>query len=186
MTASLTARGLMPDHPNPLPVRDRLPGVLSADLVTQQFCAGLDEALGPVVLTLDCLPAYLDPDTTPADMLGWLGDWLGVALDPRQSLDEQRDLLRRTGGLLRWRGTARGVREAVEFAVGVTPEIVETGAAEWSERPGTELPGTAGADLVVRVRLADTRRATVRRLEDAVAAVVPAHIRYAVEVVAAT
>jgi phage tail-like protein len=179
-------RGLMPDHLNPLPVGDRLPGVLLVDDVVQQFCSALDDVLAPVVLTLDSLPAYLDPDTTPQDVVAWLADWLGIVLDPRQSVAEQRDLLRRTAKLLRWRGTVRGLREAVEFVTGVAPEIIETGGAEWSDHAGMALPGRAGNEVIVRVRLDDPRRATVRRIEKAVAAVTPAHLRYVVEVVAST
>ena len=40
-------RGLMPDHVNPLPVGDRLPGVFHNDEVVQDFCAGLDQVLAP-------------------------------------------------------------------------------------------------------------------------------------------
>jgi phage tail-like protein len=176
---------MMAGQLNPLPVRDRLPGVLLTDEVVQQFCSALDDVLTPVVLTLDCLPAYLDPDTTPQDVVAWLAEWMGVVLDSRQSIAQQRQLLRRTAQLLRWRGTVRGIREAVEFAIGIEPEIVETGGAEWSANPGTALPGSEGNDVLVRVRTDDTSRGTARRIEAAVAAVTPAHIRYAVEVVGA-
>jgi phage tail-like protein len=158
--------------------------VLLTDEVVQEFCGALDDTLTPIVLTLDCLPAYFDPITTPQDMLGWLADWMGLTLDPRQSVAQQRHLLRKTAKLLRWRGTVRGLRDAVAFATGVVPEIIETGGTEWSERPDTALPGRAGNDVTVRLRVADPRSISVRRLKEVVAAVTPAHIRYSVEVVA--
>jgi phage tail-like protein len=173
---------LLEGRPNPLPVGPRLPGVLLTDHLVQQFCAGLDEVLAPVILTLDCWPAYLDPDTTPRDMIAWLGDWLGVVPDPRQTPEQQREFLRRTARLLRWRGTARGLREAVEFVTGVTPEIVEPGGAEWSERPGPPLPGGEGNVVTVRVPLAQAGRAAVRRIEQVANAMTPAHLRCVVEI----
>jgi phage tail-like protein len=178
-------RGLTEGQINPLPVADRLPGVLLTDEVVQDLCGALDDVLTPIVLTLDCLPAYFDPITTPKDMITWLADWMGLRLDPRQSLAQQRHLLRKTAKLLRWRGTVRGLRDAVEFATGVVPEIIEPGGTEWSERPDTPLPGTGSNEVIVRLRVADTRRISVRRLTEVVAAVTPAHIRYSVEVVEA-
>lgn len=177
-------RGLTTTLLNPLPVGDRLPGVLLTDEVVQQFCAALDDVLTPVVLTLDCLPAYFDPLTTPEDMVEWLADWMGVTLDQRQSMSQQRHLLRKTAKLLRWRGTVRGLRDAVAFATGIEPEIIESGGTEWSERPGTDLPGSVGNEVTVRLRVAELRSVNVRRLRQIVASVVPAHIRYTVEVVA--
>jgi phage tail-like protein len=175
----------MPGHLNPLPVGDRLPGVFDNDAVVQDFCAGLDEVLAPIVLTLDCLPAYLDPVTTPADMIGWLADWLGVNLDPRQSVAQQRHLLRKTAKLLQWRGTAKGLRDVVEFIVGVRPEIIETGGSQWSETPGTPLPGQPGDRVVVRLVVADPTQVDARRVGEIVAAITPAHIRYVIEIVTA-
>src|SRR3954447_10583514 len=114
-------RGLIAGQRNPLPVGDGLPSVLLTDKVVTQFCSGLDEVLAPIVCTLDSWPAYLDPDTTPRDMLAWLGSWLGVTLDARQSAEQQREVLRRSVRLLRWRGTLRGLREAVALVAGVEP-----------------------------------------------------------------
>jgi phage tail-like protein len=36
----------------------------------------LHEVLAPVVATIDCLGAYLDPALTPEDFLRWLGGWV--------------------------------------------------------------------------------------------------------------
>lgn len=175
-------RGSLEGHRNPLPVGPRLPGVLLSDDFVQRFCAGLDEVLGPVVLTLDCWTAYLDPDTTPQDMIAWLGGWLGVSPDPRQTPGQQRDLLRRTARLLRWRGTPRGLREAVEFVAGVAPEIVEPGGTDWSDHSGKALPGEEGDVVIVRVPLERAGRALVRRIEQVAATMTPAHLRCVVEV----
>ena len=171
---------------NPLPVRDRLPGVLLTDEVVQQFCSALDDVLTPVVLTLDCLPAYLDPDTTPQDVVAWLAEWMGVVLDSRQSIaaatpaaaaHRATAALARHGardprsGRVRDRRRAGDRRDRRGGVVG---------------HPGTALPGSAGNEVTGAGRaIDDPSRGTLRRIEQAVAAVTPAHIRYAVEVVGA-
>jgi phage tail-like protein len=170
-------RGSVAGQVNPLPVGTRLPGVLIDDELARQFCGGMDEALAPVVLTLDCLPAYLDPLTTPADVLPWLAEWLGLELDPNESVARQRHLLRKTATSLRWRGTVRGLRDTVEFITGIRPEIEEPGASEWSATAGAALPGRPGTDVVVRLRTPEPDEIDLRRVEEAVAAVLPANLR---------
>ena len=56
-----------------LPLGAILPSMNREDPFAQQLCAGLDEVLAPVVMSLDAFPAYLDLATAPADMLRWLG-----------------------------------------------------------------------------------------------------------------
>ena len=86
-------RGLLEGTATPAPLADILPAMLREDLFARQLCAGLDEVLTPVLLSLDSFAAYLDVGTTPEDMLPWLGQWLGVNLDPRQEAEAQRELL---------------------------------------------------------------------------------------------
>ena len=102
--------------------------------------------LAPVLLSLDAFPAYLDLSTTPEDMLPWLAQWLGIALDPSQELQHvQRGLLRSAGELHATRGTQRGIELAVEAALGVPVEVTETGGAAWSETPGRRAARRAAA-----------------------------------------
>lgn len=177
-------RGMVPELRTPFPLGNTLPGLYQGDAFAQSLCTALDEVLAPIMATIDCLPAYLDPDTTAEDMLGWLASWLGLTLDDNQPVQRQRELVRQGVELLRWRGTARGVRDAVAAAVGSTPTIQESGGTSWSSEPGARLPGSAPARLVVQVRVADPRRFDVRRLDSLVAAVKPIHIPHEVEVLA--
>jgi phage tail-like protein len=167
---------------NPFPVGRSLPAIYHDDDLVQAWCASLDEGLAPVVATLDCLPAYLDPATTPPDMLDWLAGWVGVVLEPGQSEARQRELVAAGVGLLTWRGTVKGVCDAVEVLLGVVPEVEETGGSEWSTTPGAPLPGAPGARLTVRVTVPDAAAVDRRRLEDLVVATKPAHVRHEVEV----
>jgi phage tail-like protein len=178
-------RGLMPDQLSPLSVAAQLPGVYQGELVVDAFCAALDEVLAPVLLTLDSLPAYLDPQTTPRDMLGWLAGWLGIVLDDAPTVGEQRRFVREGAEVLRWRGTATGLRDALRLEAGVAAEIEETGGTEWSSTPGAELPGDAGNRVIVRITAAEPDLVDAGLVEEIVAAGVPAHVGYRIEVGAA-
>lgn len=178
-------RALMPEQRVAWSVAAQLPGVYLGEPVVERFCSALDDVLAPVALTLDSLPAYLDPQTTPADLLGWLAGWLGIAVDPAPSLADRRALVRDGAELLRWRGTARGLREAIRLETGLEVEIVDSGGTEWSSTPGTELPGAQGNRVIVRVTAAEPDLVDVGVVERVVAGNVPAHVGHRVEVVAA-
>ncbi len=177
-------RGHLAELLSPHPIGAGLPGIYLDDPFTQALCAGLDEVLAPVLATLDSLPAYFDPATSPDDMLGWLGGWLGLTVDDNQTPERRRDLVRTGIELVRWRGTERGVREAVTAAFDRQPELVESGGAAWSGTPGAPLPGSAEGHLLVRLPVPDPDGFDLRRLDGVVAAVKPAHLRHRVEVFA--
>ena len=174
----------MPGLGSSHPLGGTLPGLYHEDLFAQRLCSGLDEVLAPIFATLDSLSAYLDPRTAPDDMLGWLAGWIGLALDDGQSPRRQRELVRAGAELLRWRGTARGIRDAVETLFEVAPELIETGGAAWSPTSGAGFPGQPGTRLVVRLRVPDIAAVDMRRFDAVVAAVKPAHVPHRVEVVA--
>lgn len=174
-------RGSLPGLRSPFPLGTTLPGLYQDDGFVQDLCSGLDEVLAPVVATLDCLPAYLDPETTPLDVLEWLAGWVGVVLDD-VAPERRRAVVRRAAELHRWRGTARGVREAVAAWCGVEPELIESGASGWSTEPGAPMPGDPMPHLLVRVRVADPGAVDLRRLDALVAAIKPMHVPHRVEV----
>jgi phage tail-like protein len=176
----------MPAQSVPWSVAAQLPGVYQGEAVVERFCSALDDVLAPVALTLDSMPAYLDPQTTPPDMLGWLAGWLGISVDPAPSIAERRALVREGAEMLRWRGTAKGLREAIRLETGLDVEIADSGGAEWSSTPGAELPGDPGNRVIVRVTAAEPELVDVGVLERVVAGSVPAHVDHRIEVVAAS
>lgn len=176
------SRGLVPGLASPYPIGETLPGVFRGDSFTQRWCAALDEVLAPVVVTLDSFPAYLDPATAPDDLLPWLAGWMGIALDGHQSAERQRDLVQIGVELLQWRGTARGVRAAVQALFDVDPDLVESGGTATSAQPGTALPGSDRPDLLVRLRVPNPDEFDVRRLDALVEMAKPAHLPHRVEV----
>jgi phage tail-like protein len=174
----------MPLKANPLAVAAQLPGVYQDEPVVDRFCDALDEVLAPVLLTLDSLPAYLDPQTTPPDMLAWLGSWVGVDVAPAPSVTEQRTLIRDAAEMLRWRGTAKGLHEAIRLGTGLDAEVVDTGASDWSSSAGAQLPGEAGNRVIVRITAADPDTVDLGRIEQIVSDCAPAHVGHRIEVVA--
>jgi len=83
----------------------------------------------------------------------------------------------------RRRGTAAGIAEAVRLAIDAEVTVTESGAADWSETPGGELPGTARPQLRLTVRPRAGSPIDRQRLEAVVAAVKPAHVPHTIDVV---
>ncbi len=166
----------------PHPLVDTLPSLLRDDAMARGLCAGLDEVLAPVWSTLDSFPAYLDLATAPADLVPWLGQWLGVPVDRTGQVGQDRELLAQAADLQTQGGTAAGIARAVEAAHGVAVEVRETGAASWSSTPGGELPGEPGPAIVVLVRPRAGQVVDVDRLDALVASLKPAHVQHRVQV----
>ena len=177
-------RGTIPGLPSPLPLADTLPGLLRADRFAESLCASFDEVLAPVLLSLDGFPAYLDLGTAPEDMVEWLGQWLGITVDPNAAPAQQRNLLKSAGELHMRRGTKRGLELAVQAEFGVPVQVVETGASSWSTEPGGQLPGEPVPAVVVVARPRAGQEVDVERLDALVNAIKPAHIQHRVQVAA--
>jgi len=173
----------MPGAESPHPLAALLPGLFKEDPFSLGLCAGLDDVLGPVPVTLDCLDAYFDPWLTPGDFLEWLASWVGLSLDQNWSDAQRRELVARSAELYRWQGTARGIVEQVRLYVGAEPEVRESGAVAWSAQPDGALPGSAVAHLEVTVRAPSDTDVDQARVEAIVAAAKPAHVPHTVTVV---
>ncbi len=169
--------------PNPHPLARTLPGLYQGQRFVERFCGALDEVLAPVVSTLDNLPAYLDVATAPDDLLPWLAAWTGMSLDPGQSRDRQRLLLRQAVSLQGIQGTPRGIALAVEAVFGLRAEVQETGAVSWSMDADAALPGEPLQAFVVQVFAAQDQHVDEQRLDLVVSSLKPAHVVHRVEVV---
>ena len=179
-------RGAVPDLPTTHPLGLALPAMYQEDEFVQRFVTGLDDVLAPILLTLDCLEAYLDPVLAPADFVDWLAGWVAVPADEGQPLDLHRDLVRRAAELHRWRGTARGLAAEVALLTGGDVEVTDTGGVTVSTTP--EVVPTVpveGPWVRVTVRVPDPSTVDERRLRAAVEASVPAHVVPTVEVLPA-
>lgn len=179
-------RGAVPGLACPHPIGETLPGVYQEDDLTQRLCAALDEVLAPVVVTLDGLPAYLHPALTPPDVLDWLAGWVGLPDAVAWPLERRRRLVARAAELHAWRGTPYAVREMVELATGVVPDLTDSGGTSWSRDARSRVPWHGRAELVVRIQVSTGPVPDVDLLTRLVALVAPAHLPWRVEVIAAT
>lgn len=178
---------------NPHPLAETLPGVYRDAWIDERrrtarepfgtrFISALDSVLAPVLASLDNLPAYLDPDTTPEDFLAWLGEWVAASVDAGWSEDRRRAFVGQAAELYRRRGTAAGLRDHVQIHTGGSVEIVENGASSWSPKPDGKLPGSPEPVVVVRVTVDDPASIDRTKLDALVRASKPAHVVHRVEV----
>ncbi|OHV25742.1 phage tail protein [Parafrankia soli] len=171
-------RGSVEGLDTPFSLAGGVPGVLLGAGAVGALLAAFDEVLAPVLATLDNVDAYLDPDLTPEDFLGWLAGWLGMAVDGGWPADRTRAVIRQLPEVLRWRGTPAGVAAAVRVLAGVEAEVTDSGGVNWSPRPQGELPGGRTPSLLVRV----PQGSDLREVEAAVRSAKPAHVPHRVEV----
>lgn len=176
-------RGLMAGTATPHPLETLLPGLFLEDRFSLGICAGLDDVLAPVPVTLDCLDSYFDPLLTPPDFLEWLAGWVGLSIDQNWSEAQRRSLVRQASELYRWQGTVRGIIEHVRLYTGVEPEVHDSGGAAWSQVPDGALPGSALPGLRVQVAIDSGDDLDVSRLDAIVSAAKPAHVPHSVNVV---
>jgi phage tail-like protein len=175
-------RGEVDGLRSPRPLFETLPAVYRSDFLAEQMCASFDDLLAPIFATLDCLPAYLDPKTAPADMLDWLAGWIGLTVNAHEEPGRKRELIAAGAALLPWRGTVRSVREAVVAAFNRETEVIESGSATCSTTPDSEPGGQPVPTLIVRVTVANEGDIDRRSLDALVDSVKPAHVPHRVEV----
>ncbi len=176
-------RGLVPGLVNPHPLGRGLPGVYQEeDHLAMRLTEAFDTILAPVISTLDNLPAYLDPQFTPEDFLGWLSGWVAFDLDETWDLSVRRVAVARAVDLLRRRGTASGLADEVELITGAKVEVVENGGTAWSLDASSQMVGSPKPALVVRIEAAEPSTIDVERIDRIVAAAKPAHVPHRIVV----
>lgn len=171
---------------SPHPLSATLPSLYLDDFFAQQLCESGDDVLAPIFATLDCFPAYLDPGTTAEDMLDWLAGWIGLTIDGHVAAERKRQLIAAGAMLLPWRGTARGIREAVSAVFAEETQLVESGCVTASITPDSEPGGDPVPGLLVRIITDQPDSIDRRRLDAVVELAKPAHVPHRVEVVART
>jgi hypothetical protein len=105
-----------------------------------------------------------------------------MVVDPGQSPDRQRLLLRQAMALHGIQGTPHGIELAVEALVGLRAEVQETGAVTWSLEADAPMPGEPLQAFVVRVFARQGQAVDELRLDLVVSSLKPAHVVHRVEV----
>ena len=148
-------RGLVDGAATSAPIAAGLPALFADDDFAQRLTGALDAVLAPAVGSLDNVRAYLDPGTAPPDFLRWLARWVAAPVDDLAgdecSTPMLRELVRAAAGLAARRGTAAALGEEVHHVTGVQVQVLDPGGVRWSSTPGCAPPGTAGAEVRVRV-----------------------------------
>lgn len=178
-----------PRHrPDPPPVasmrrlyRDRLPTIYRQDGdFGVRFVGALEGALDPILALLDSLPAHLDPDLAPQDLLELLGGWLGVELDESWPEERRRELVRRAGELSRLRGTCAGLELALAVAFPNLPLRVEdNGGVTYSDTAGKKGAEARGFVVYCDQPLGDDALVSIARVIEQVK---PVHVLYRLRV----
>jgi phage tail-like protein len=176
-------RGVVAGLASPHPLADTLPSMLREDPFAGSLCETFDHLLAPALLTLDTFANYLDPATTPEDMIPWLAQWFGLGVDPNVEHAWQRHELQVASSLIATRGTGAGIKTELENAVGMPVEVSESGGANWSPLPGGPLPGEPQTVLLsVVVHPVAGQEVDLDRLEALIRSVKPAHVSHTVSV----
>ncbi len=181
----VAGRGLVPGLASPHPLATMLPGVLRGDDFAVRITEGLDSVLAPVLSTLDCLEAYVDPALAPPDFLEWLTGWVGLSIEEHWPEERRRAFVGAAVELYRQRGTAEGLRVAVSVLAGIDVddvEVTDSGGTIWSPEGGTPFPGSARASVRLRLRVPDPASFDPARLESAIERNKPAHVAHRVEI----
>lgn len=176
-------RAAVPGLGTPYPIGTLMPSVYQEDPAMMQWTGGLDDVLAPVISTLDCIGAYVDPMLAPADFVLWLADWFGTALDENWPLRRQRAAVARSVALYRQSGTVAGLRSLLEVVTEGEVEVIDSGGVTWSQRPNTAPPGQDELSVEVRVTAPPGSSIDLKAIDELVAAAKPAHVAHRVEVV---
>jgi phage tail-like protein len=140
-----------------------------------RFLLIFESVMEPLERMIGQIEDYFDPRLAPEALLPWLADWLGMALDDHLAVRQQRELIRSAAMLYLWRGTRRGLAEAIRICAGVEPIIVEPGDPEG----GAELPPHVFAVVVEAPDPAAIDRALLERMIDTQK---PAHTSYILDI----
>lgn len=178
------SRGTATGLPVTRPIVRELPSIYQDNAFLDGFTGGLDEVLAPAVSVIDCLHAYVDPTTTPADFLGWLGEWVGLRLDEDWTTDRRRRLVAGAAEMFAVRGTVAALRREIELYTDGHVEIHDPGSTVTSPIPGASYATVEHEpDRTVRVvvDVADGNAVNWNGLQALIRNAIPAHLPVDIE-----
>jgi len=111
-----------------------LPAIYADDDFLGRYLLIIESLWEPLEQRQHYIDMYFDPRTAPPSFLGWLGTWMGLAIEARWPEHRCRELLAEAMDLYRFRGTLYGLRRMIEVFTGITPEIVDYGLEQGSRR----------------------------------------------------
>ncbi len=178
-----TGRAAVAGLASPFPLVHFTPGLISDDPLVRQLLSALDEVLAPVISTLDCMDAYLDPDVAPIDMVKYLASWLLAEVDDEWDEAAVRRDVRQAHARAKWAGTARSLYERLlpnEVEALIIEDCGSTKALTQPSDP-SEWANPETLEIVLRVKPRRTEASELRRIERIARGLVPAHVTLRVE-----
>ena len=177
---TLPSAGTRPPPPaasNRAYLRSGLPSLYEDDDFGARFLGALETLLDPIVALLDALPAHLDPELAPPDLLELIMNWLGIELREAQPTAERREIVRMAAELGRRRGTKQGLELTLRLGFpGVPFRVEDAGSVVYSTDAAT-LEDAPPPSFVVYcdVQQPQERQAEIARLIEQIK---PAHVQY--------
>ena len=131
-------------------LRRGLPAIYQDNDLGVRFVGALEPLLDPIVALLDSLPAHIEADLAPEDVLALLARWLGLEVDEAWPVDRKRELVRRADELARRHGTRSGLELTLKIAFPQHPLRVEdSGKISWPGSSGAKKAEKPAAGFVV-------------------------------------
>jgi phage tail-like protein len=162
-------------------LREPLPEIYRDGGFGMRFLEALETVLDPIIGTLDALPAYLDPDLAPRDLLDLMAAWLGLIVDESQKNDRVRDTLRLAGLLGQKRGTKQGLELVLAISFPDLPLRIEDGGkVTWSADPDAPAEPAANAFVVYCDKTVD--EAMQREIARVIELAKPVHVGFRLRV----
>jgi phage tail-like protein len=144
-----------------------LPGIYHTDFMAR-FLGIFESILTPIEWNVDNFDIYLNPGSSPAGFLHWLGSWFEIVFDSSWSEAQRRSFLAEAHQIYARRGTSWAMSRILEIYTGHRPEIRDQGE--------DQEPFTFTISLPVRAETLD--RDALERLIDAHK---PTHTTYSLE-----
>jgi len=119
----------------------QLPMGMLDDSFFVRFVSLFQELSSTLLDGVDNIPNTVDVSVAPAELVRWLGSWIGVDhIDSSLPVPLQRRIVREWGQILSWRGTHRGLVQFLELITGGPAEVEDSGGIFVAGEAGHRAP----------------------------------------------
>ncbi|MEX2447031.1 MAG: phage tail protein [Dehalococcoidia bacterium] len=144
---------------------EQLPRVMAEDPFIHRYVSLIQEIASGVRKQVDDVPLFVDVHVAPESFVRWMGQWLGLAVEPAVADPEERErrlrrLVEEVGSLYVRRGTAAGLEGLLNAITGDAAHVDDTGGVfRTGQAPANAkhaivyLNGTGGVDEQALLRL---------------------------------
>lgn len=144
---------------------EQLPRPMAEDPFLRQYVALIQEMATGIRQQVDDIPSFVDVHVAPEPFVRWMGQWLGLTVEPTIADAEERErrlrrLVEEVGSLFVRRGTRAGLEGLLTALTGEAAHVDDTGGVFRSGQaePNAKhavvyLNGTGGIDEQALLRL---------------------------------